>query len=275
MKIDSHVHLWQFDPVREAWILPTMGVIRRDFLPADLTATLTAAGISGCVLVQTDQSEEATVQLIDWAAGQPLIRGVVGWVDLRAGNLPDRLEHYGRHGIVRGFRHLLQSEDEAFMLLPDFQRGIETLARYNYPYDLLIYPNQLPPARELASRVPQQRFVVNHLAKPYIKSHQIELWEKDIRLLAQHDNVWCKLSGMATEADWLHWQETDLRPYLDAVLEAFGTHRVMFGSDWPVMLLAAEYPRWLKALETYLQGFTDNEKAMIWGGNATDFYGLS
>jgi len=275
LKIDAHQHFWQFDPVRDAWITPAMAAIRRDFRPADLAPLLQRHGFAGCVAVQASQAEAETEFLLGLAAAHDFIRGVVGWVDLRAANVAERLAYYRQFGVLKGFRHILQGEaDRALMLTPEFRRGIGALAEHGFTYDLLIQPDQLPFAAQLAAAFPRQRFVVDHLAKPYIKAGEIMPWVKDLRELAALGNVSCKVSGLVTEADWHRWQPTNFRPYLDAAFEAFGPQRLLYGSDWPVCEVAGGYGPALSVVEAYLNGFSAEEQARFWGGNATAFYGL-
>lgn len=275
MKIDAHQHFWQYEPIRDAWINDNMQVIRRDFGPDDLLPALQASGIEGCVAVQADQSETETDFLLDLAQQHAAIKGVVGWVDLRAENLVQRLEYYAQFSAIKGFRHIVQAEtDELFMLRTEFSEGIRALQGFGFTYDILIYPHQLRSARELVARFANQPFVLDHLAKPYIKQGLIDKWKQDLQALARHDNVLCKVSGMVTEADWEYWTRDDLRPYLDAAFEAFGPDRLMFGSDWPVCLVAASYEQWVEVLEEYLSEFSDSEKAKFWGENARRFYRL-
>ena len=275
MKIDAHQHFWHFDPVRDAWITPSMEVIRRDFLPEDLLPVLRAAGIDGAISVQASQSELETEFLLGLAEGQDVIRGVVGWVDLRADNLRERLDYFRPNPKLRGFRHIVQAEpDDLFLLRTEFMDGVRLLEEYGYTYDILIYPNQLPVAREFVTRLPHQKFVVDHLAKPYIKQGNIEKWAHDMESLARRENVSCKVSGMVTEADWEQWTPEQLRPYLDVVFEAFGPDRVLFGSDWPVCLVASSYERWIQVLEAYMAPFTESEKARFWGENTLRFYDI-
>ncbi|WP_324672107.1 amidohydrolase family protein [Hymenobacter sp. GOD-10R] len=275
IKIDSHQHFWQFDPVRDGWITDEMAVIRRDCLPPDLAPILQRHGFAGSVVVQSDQSEAENEFQLRNAAAHAFIKGVVGWVDLRADNITERLAYYQQFEKLKGFRHVLQGEaDRALMLTPNFKRGIGALRQFGYTYDILIFPDQLRYAAELVASFPDQPFVLDHIAKPYIKDQKLEGWEQDIRALAAHENVWCKVSGMVTEADWHHWQSADFRPYLDVVFDAFGADKVMFGSDWPVCEVAGGYDRMLGLAHNYLGSFSAAEQAQFWGGNATGFYKL-
>lgn len=275
MKIDSHQHFWQFDPVRDAWITENMAVIRQDFYPTDLQPVLQQSGIDGCVAVQADQSEAETDFLLALAQQNEMVKGVVGWVDLRAKDVRERLAHYAQFREIKGFRHIVQAEsDDLFMLRTEFTDGIRALQEFNFTYDILIFPHQLGPAKELVARFGNQKFVLDHLAKPYIKQGLIDKWKQDIQALARYENVSCKISGMVTEADWEYWTRADLRPYLDVAFEAFGTNRLMFGSDWPVSLVAASYEQWVEILTEYLSDFSVAEKAKFWGKNAKKFYNL-
>lgn len=276
LRIDAHQHFWQYNPVRDSWINESMGVLKRDFLPQHLAPLLTAANMDGCVLVQAEQTDEGNNFLLQQAAASPLIKGIVAWVDLQANNIEERLAYYQQHAIIKGFRHILQGEeDRALMLKPNFLSGMGFLKSYGYTYDILIFPDQLQYAVQLVAKNEAQPFVVDHLAKPYIKNKEIEDWKKDISAIAQHPNVWCKVSGLVTEGDWNTWQKEDLYPYLDVVVEAFGIKRLMFGSDWPVCLLAASYAQTVALIEDYFAPFTKKEKEGLFGGNAAHFYKLT
>jgi len=275
-RIDAHQHFWQFDPVRDNWVTEDMSVIRRDFLPADLLPLLQRNEIDGSVLVQTCQDEADNDFMLKLAAENDFIKGVVGWVDLRADNVEDRLKYYKEnHPKMKGFRHVLQAEpDEQFMLRDDFKRGISLLNRYGFTYDILIYPNHIKYASELVAEFPAQKFVVDHLAKPYIKMKDIGQWQRDMEYLAYYQNVYCKVSGMLTEADWYGWRTEDFTPYLDVIFKAFGTQRVMYGSDWPVCMLAGGYNRALEILQIYASRYSQDEQELFFGGNAVNFYNL-
>lgn len=275
LRIDSHQHFWNFDPIRDSWITEDMGVIRRDFLPGDLLPHLESHGLDGCVAVQSDQSEAHNDYLLQLAAANPFIRGIVGWVDLQSDTVEESLEFYCRHKVMKGFRHVLQGEtDRALMLKPEFKRGIKALGKYGYSYDILIFSDQLQYAARLAELFPHQKFVLDHIAKPLIREGVVAGWAEDIRELARHDHVYCKVSGMVTEADWSNWKEDDFKPYLDVVFEAFGPGRVMFGSDWPVCLVAGGYDRMLGIVKNYTAQMRKEEQDLFWGGNAARFYSL-
>jgi L-fucono-1,5-lactonase len=275
MKIDSHQHFWRYDAVRDAWITDSMAVLKRDFLPEHLAAELAANGIDASISVQADQSENETMFLLDLAEKNQRIAGVVGWVDLRSPRVGERLEHFSHSSKLRGFRHIGQTEpDDRFLARENFVRGVAQLRAFGFTYDILIYPKQLPAAIELVTQLPEQPFVVDHLAKPEIKSGKTSPWAAQMKEIAQSKNVFCKLSGLVTEADWRRWKTEDFKPYLDVVFDAFGAERLMFGSDWPVCLLAATYRQVNQIIEEYVKGFSQPDKDKIFGGNAARFYGL-
>ena len=273
-RIDSHQHFWQFDSVRDAWITDDMQAIRRDFMPADLEPVLAANRVDGCVAVQADQTDTETRFLLDLAARHSFIKGVIGWVDLRSGELEATLDALALNPRFRGIRHIAQAEADDFLTRDDVVRGVGCLQQRSLTYDILIYERQLPAALELTARLPDQSFVLDHLAKPSIREGRREPWATQLRELARRPNVCCKLSGLVTEADWRQWRPADLRPYLDVALEAFGPQRVMFGSDWPVCLVAASYERVKNAVADWALSLSGTEQAALFGGNATRFYGL-
>ena len=274
MRIDSHQHFWQFDPLRDAWIDASMGEIARDFLPQHLKPLLQKSQIDGCVAVQADQSETETEFLLDLAQRHSFVKGVVGWVDLCADDLSERLVFYSKNPFFKGVRHILQAEKEGYMVKESFIKGIGLLKDFNLTYDILIYPHQLEEAIELVKQNPDQPFVLDHLAKPYIKDKKIEKWAEYIKQLAAFKNVNCKLSGLLTEGDWNHWQASDFSDYLTVVMEAFGRDRLMFGSDWPVCLLAGSYQHVLRIVEDFIEGLSLADKNKIMGENAHNFYKL-
>lgn len=275
MKIDAHQHFWKFDPVRDAWIDESMQVIQRDFLPKDLKLILKQNNIDGCVAVQADQSETETEFLLDCATKNSFIKGVVGWIDLRAKNVESRLQHYSENPLFKGVRHIVQAEADDFMLGKYFQEGVSKLAQFNLTYDILIFPTQIEAAVNLVKKFPNQKFVIDHIAKPYIKAGKIDFWKAQIIELSKAQNVSCKFSGMVTEADLKHWKASVFTPYLDVVFEAFGVNRILYGSDWPVCLLAAKYEQQLGIIENYISKLSGVERAKIMGENAVKFYNLS
>ncbi len=275
LRIDAHQHFWKFNPVRDAWIDETMSVIQKDFSPADLKPLLDANGIDACVTVQADQSISENDFLIDLANRYDFIRGVVGWIDLQASDVREQLEKYREVPKLKGFRHVLQGEQQRdFMLRPAFKRGIAALHPFGYTYDILIFPDQLPYTRTFIESFPYQPFVIDHLAKPYIRDRKLDEWKKDILSLAKYENVCCKVSGMVTEATWKNWKQDDFKPYLETVLEAFGTSRLMFGSDWPVCLVAAQYNEVIGIINTFFSTFSLSDQSAIFGGTAKRFYNV-
>jgi L-fuconolactonase len=275
MHIDAHQHFWNYDPRAYQWIDETMTPLRRDFLPADLQDELEREGFQGSVAVQARQSLQETRWLLELAAQSPFILGVVGWVDLRSPQAAAHLEQLAQNPKLVGIRHIVQSEpDDRFLLQPDFLRGISLLAEFDLAYDILIYPKHLTVAAEFVRRFPEQRFVLDHLAKPEIKSGTINAWNKGMAELAAYPNVYCKLSGLVTEADWNRWKPEDMRPYLDAAFERFGANRLLIGSDWPVCTLAGSYARVMGLVKDYLSGHSEQEREAILGGNAKRFWRL-
>lgn len=275
LKIDAHQHFWIYDPVRDSWINDDMAVLKADFMPQQLLGLLQQHYFDGSVVVQSDQSDTENLFQLSNAAENPFVKGVVGWVDLRAADVGERLEELSGYEKMKGFRHILQGEqDRALMLKPEFVKGISKLKQFNYTYDILIFPDQLKYAAELVSKFPDQPFVLDHIAKPDIKNGTTADWKKDILALAKHENVSCKVSGMVTEADWKNWKASNFEPYLDIVFEAFGIERLMYGSDWPVCLVAASYAQTLGLMETYTAKLSVNEQELFWGGNAVKFYNL-
>lgn len=272
--IDSHQHFWNYDATRHDWINEEMRAIRKDFLPEQLAPILKENKVEGCVSVQVDQTTEETDFLLALAKEHSFIQGVVGWVDLRASNLEDTLENYRDAKALKGFRHIIQGQAAGFMLQPNLIQGLKKLATRNYTYDLLIYAHQLKEANELIKQVTELPIVIDHVAKPNIKDSEMEDWKKEITALAKYPNVYCKISGMATEANWETWTMTGLQPYLGTVVATFGTERIMFGSDWPVCLVASSYAKWLNGVQKYFNTFSSTEQEAIFAGNAIKFYKL-
>lgn len=275
MKIDSHQHFWNYHPIKDAWISDAMKVIQQDFMPADLLPLLQKNDIDGCIAVQADQSETETRFLLQLAQDNDFIMGVVGWVDFRSNDIEERLQYFSQFEKLKGFRHIVQGESEDYFLLrADFCNGIAQLEKYNFTYDLLILPKHLSVATEFVKRFPKQNFVIDHLAKPNFKEANFTNWENGIRELATYKNVFCKLSGMVTEADWKNWKAEDFNYCLDVLVGNFGIERLMFGSDWPVSLLAASYEQSSAIVKNYFSKFSEEEQHKIWGGNAIKFYNL-
>ena len=273
--IDAHQHFWKYNNTDFEWITDEMSVIRKDFLPGDLYPILQKNNVEGCVSVQVNQTEKENAFFLNFAERFHFIRGVVGWVDLMADDLEERLAYFHQYNKLKGFRHILQGEkDRALMLQPSFKNGISLLKKVDFTYDILIFPDQLQFALELVLSFPDQKFVIDHLAKPYIKSGQLEEWKKDIRRFKNCQNAYCKISGMVTEADWNHHPSDTLKPYIDVAAETFGTKRLMFGSDWPVCLVADSYSKILSIVKDYFSSFSLNEQEDVFSNNAIEFYGL-
>ncbi len=274
-RIDSHQHFWQYDPARHVWMNEDMGLLKTDFLPPALLPHLQNSNLDGCVAVQADQSEAENTFLLGLANQYPFIKGIIGWVDLQAEDLDDRLAYYQAFPTLKGFRHVLHDEPQRdFMLRPAFRRGLSKLARFGYTYDLLIFVDQLAYTLELVEAFPNQPFVIDHMAKPYIRQQTRGEWVTYMTKLAAYENVACKISGLVTEADWANWKSADFTPYLDTVVEAFGTDRIMYGSDWPVCTLAGSYGAVYKLVADYFAGFSEPEQNKFFGGNAARFYSL-
>lgn len=275
MIIDSHQHFWQYEPEKHSWIDDEMAVIRRDFMPEELQKVYQENGVDGCVAVQADQTLAETDFLIDLAAKNDFIKGIVGWVDLRGNNIDEVLEKYSNYKAVKGFRHVVQGEpDHNFLLRPNFLRGIKALEKHNFTYDILVFPHQLGATLEFVKRFPNMKFVIDHIAKPYIKDGFFEGWANQIKAIAKYQNVYCKVSGMITEADYKTWTESDLKRYIDVVFEAFGKERVLFGSDWPVCLVAGNYSQVKDIVTNYIADLSEPEQAAVMGKNAIKFYNL-
>lgn len=277
MKIDAHQHFWHYDVRQYSWINDEMAVLRNDFLPDHLKRFLDAGGLDGSVAVQARQSLDETRWLLSLADQHPHIKGVVGWVDLRSDNLDDQLGEFADHPKFVGVRHVVQDEpDNRFLVRADFMRGVEKLINYDLAYDILIFPKQLRAAFDFVKNFPDHRFVLDHIAKPFIKDGVMSPWDEQMHQLASFPNVFCKVSGMVTEADWQNCQISDFEPYLDVVFNAFGVDRLMFGSDWPVCTIAAAYDKVMEIVDFYLNrcNFSSEKKAAFWGGNAAKFYQL-
>ncbi|OIQ41747.1 MAG: amidohydrolase [Bacteroidetes bacterium MedPE-SWsnd-G1] len=276
MVIDSHQHFWKYNIESHAWINDEMKVIRKDFMPSDLKIVYDKNTIDGCVAVQSDQTTEETDFLISLAEENNFIKGVVGWVDLRSANIEKDLDKYSANSLIKGFRHIVQGEtDPNFLLSSDFLRGISKLEKYGFTYDILILPYQLETTLEFVKRFPNQKFVIDHIAKPYIKDGLFNEWASLMKEIGNHENVYCKISGMITEADYKLWTPAQIKPYMDLALTAFGPDRIMFGSDWPVCLVAGNYEK-VKSLATnFIAQLNSNEQENFMGANAIKFYNLT
>lgn len=272
--IDAHQHFWKYDPVQYDWIQDNMETLRQDYLPEHLQSVFESNQINGCVAVQASSSEEETQALLKYAEGNDMIKGVVGWVDLCNPAVEERLQYFSQHPKFKGVRHVLQSEPVDFMERPDFLDGLLALAPLKLSYDILIYPRHLFSAWQLVKKFPDQKFVIDHLAKPSIKSKQFANWKDLMMNFGDCPNVYCKISGMVTEADWKQWRYPDFVPVLQAAAEIFGPDRLMFGSDWPVCLLAASYKNVLDIVKTFTQDWSPEEKDKLFYKNAVQFYNL-
>lgn len=275
MKIDAHQHFWQYDREKHAWIDEEMKVIRKNFPPNDLFPLLQEAQIDGTVAVQADETWRETEYLLDLASQYPWIKAVVGWVDLANPKLADYLDIASESPKLKGFREVLQSKNPDHMLRPEFIKGIHQLGKRGYTYDILIFPTHLDASLKLVSKCPDQPFVLDHLAKPNIKSGEWKEWRKKLALLAERELVYCKLSGMITEADLKKWTYEDILPFMEIALELFGPKRLMYGSDWPVCLVAGEYERVWEAINRFSNSLSVGEKQKILGETAEDFYRIS
>ncbi len=275
MIIDSHQHFWQYHPEKHAWIDNAMAVIRKDFMPTDLAKVYQENGVDGCVAVEADQNPAETDFLLKLASETNFIKGVVGWIDLRSDTIESKLEARKSQEKLKGFRHVVQAEaDHNFLLRPNFLRGVSLLEKHNYTYDILIFPHQLGATLEFVKRFPNQKFIIDHIAKPYIKDGFYDAWAVLMKEIAKQENVFCKLSGMITEADYNHWKPEQIHPYMNLVLEAFDSNRLLFGSDWPVCLVAGNYSKVKELVVNFISKLSTNEQQNIMGANAIKFYNL-
>ncbi|MFT3682513.1 MAG: amidohydrolase family protein [Ferruginibacter sp.] len=275
MIIDSHVHFWKYDKVKDAWITDDMKQLQQDLLPQDIEPVLKNNTVNGIVAVQADQSEKETIFLKELADENDFIKGIVGWIGLQEKSIEERLHYFSQYSIIKGWRHIAQAEPAGFLLNENFLRGIAALEKYNYTYDILIYPAQIKDTLELVNKFPDQRMVLDHCAKPGIKNKAFVEWNRQIQELAKNPAVYCKLSGLLTEATWKQWDDATFYPYFDTVFDAFGTSRLLYGSDWPVMLLSGGYEQWKNLLENYIEKNCEaGAKEKIFGSNAIQFYNL-
>ena len=275
MIIDSHHHFWKYDPIEYDWIDDSMKVIRKDFLPKNLKTTIQEAGVDGAISVQARQSLEETDWLIGMAHQNEFIKGVVGWLPLIQGNIEEYLEKYADEEKLKGVRHVIQGEpNPEFMLRKDFNHGISLLKKYSLAYDILIVERQLPNTIRFVDQHPDQLFVLDHIAKPLIVRNELSPWKENIQELAKRENVNCKISGMVTEADYQKWTPSQLLPYFEVIMKAFGPDRLLFGSDWPVCLVATTYTNWMNLVRKNIASYTETEQAKIMGENALRLYKL-
>lgn len=275
MRIDAHQHFWLYNEVKDAWITNDMVAIRRNFLPNDISQTLKDNSFDGIVAVQADQTHQETMFLVELSEVYKVIKGVVGWVDLRSENINYFLTEFSKYPIIKGFRHIIEAEsDPNFLMQDEFQRGIKALTSYNYTFDLLIRPKHYESTLQCVADNPNQKFMLDHIAKPPIRTQEFDFWACFIEKLAQFPNVYCKVSGLATEAEWKNWKLDHFTQYIDHVVNSFGKDRVCFGSDWPVCLLAASFEESIQIVEQKIAGFSPKEAAGFWGDVATSFYRL-
>ena len=274
MIIDSHQHFWNYNPERDTWIDESMQVLKKNFLPKNLKPILINNGIDGCISVQADQSYQETEFLLKCASNNKFIKGVVGWVDLCSPNLEKKLEKYTSDKMFKGVRHIVQSESPEYLLRKDVKSGISKLSKFNLTFDLLVTPIQLQSAIKLVKIFPNQKFVLDHIAKPRISEPLNKTWVSDIINLSKYSNVFCKISGLVTETKGYNFSETDFLPFLDVIFKYFGFDRIMYGSDWPVCLLAADYKKVLEIISNYLMSYDSKIREKIMGTNAKIFYNL-
>ena len=274
MIIDSHQHFWNYNPERDTWIDESMQVLKKNFLPKNLKPILINNGIDGCISIQADQSYQETEFLLKCASNNKFIKGVVGWVDLCSPNLEKKLEKYTSDKMFKGVRHIVQSESPEYLLRKDVQSGISKLSKFNLTFDLLVTPIQLQSAIKLVKIFPNQKFVLDHIAKPRISEPLNKTWVNDIINLSKYSNVFCKISGLVTETKGYNFSDTDFLPFLDVIFKYFSFDRIMYGSDWPVCLLAADYKKVLEIISNYLMGYDSKIREKIMGTNAKIFYNL-
>ncbi len=273
--IDAHHHLWKYNDQDYVWMSDEMKALRRDFLIPELERVMRESCVQGTVAVQARQTIEETEWLLDIAAQHPFIRGVVGWVPLAEPGAAPVLEHFAQHPRLKAVRHILHDEpDDFYILRPDFNRGVSMLRGYGLAYDILIFERHLPQTLQFVDRHPGQVFVVDHIAKPRIRDGILSPWRERMVELAKRENVYCKISGMATEADWKTWTAANLRPYFDVALSAFGPKRLMFGSDWPVLTVAGEYKIWTDTFRSFISELSPDEQETVCRGTAMTAYRL-
>lgn len=276
MRIDSHHHFWDYSAEQYGWIDEEKAVLKRDFGPRDLDAVIQPAGIGGVVSVQARQIVEETKWLIGIAEQTEIVKGVVGWLPLAASDAREHIEEWSHSHYLKAVRHVVQDEpDDAFILGKAFNEGIAHLKDYGLVYDILIFAKHLENTIQFVDQHPDQAFVLDHIAKPTIRAAEFDAsWEKNMRELGKRSNVTCKFSGVVTEVRDETWTAELLRPYWDVALDAFGSKRLMYGSDWPVCLLRSGYGKWVDTVRQLSNGLTTTEQADFWGGNATRAYSL-
>ena len=273
MRIDAHQHFWKYDPANHGWINDEMAIIRKDFLPNDLQPILAKHNIDGTIAVQADETIDETRFLLELSEKHGFIKGVVGWIDLRSTQVYDQLANYKQFKKLVGFRCIMQGQpDEAYLTNEMFVNNLALLNDFDYTYDLLVYHHQLPSLLECVERLPENRLILDHIGKPDIKRKNFSKWRENIFKLAKHQRIYCKLSGMITEANYTNWDYEDIVPYMDAVGEAFGTDRICYGSDWPVCLVAGKYDKMIEVVEKWGSQLTTKEYEQLFGLNTCRFY---
>lgn len=275
MIIDAHQHFWIYETEKHAWIEDDMATIRRDFLPSDLRPIYREHGVKGCIAVQADQTLKENDFLLEQAEINDFIKGIIGWVDLQSSELKNDLDNYAQYPIIKGYRHVVQAEpDPLFLLRKQFLNGISELQKRNLVYEILVFPHQLPSVLEFVKLFPNIKFVIDHIAKPYIKEGYFESWALLMKELGQIKNVNCKISGMITEANYITWTNQEILPYMELVLEAFGPKRILYGSDWPVCLVAGNYGKVLRLAKEFSNTLSENEQVDFFYNNAQRIYNL-
>ncbi|WP_415328017.1 amidohydrolase family protein [Chryseobacterium sp. MMS23-Vi53] len=274
MIIDSHVHFWKFNPIRDAWITNEMAAIQTDFLPENFSFYVNENHVEGCVAVQADQSDEETSFLLNLAKENPFIKGIVGWIDLTSEKLEESLQNYQSEKLIKGFRHIAEGEEAGFLLKESILNGIRKLHQFNYTFDILLRQNQLFDAVKLSEKLPDQPFILDHCGKPNLKMNDLKDWKSNLSELAENPNMYCKISGLLTQGDWNLFDEKSIFKALDFVFDQFGIERLVFGSDWPVMLLGGNYALWLELVSKYVNQFSKEEQELFFSGNAIKFYNL-
>ena len=275
MRIDAHQHFWNYDPIRHDWIDESMKVIRKNFLPTDLLIEMKKNGIDGSVAVQVDETEEENYFLLKLTEENEFIKGIVGWMDLKSQTAEEQMQHWKQYQKIIGFRCIMQGKPDELYLKNDlFISQVKKLASYEFTYDLLVYHDQLPSLIRFVEKLPDNRMILDHLGKPNIKNREIKTWRENIKILAQHPGIFCKLSGLVTEANHNNWSYDDLMPYLEIASEAFGIDRICFGSDWPVCLVAGGYSEVVGVIEKFSSQLNEQEKDKIFGSNTMKFYNL-
>lgn len=274
MKVDAHIHFWQYEKEQQAWITREMKALRQDFLPEHLQTSLRRNGIDACIAVESSASELDTHFLVELARTHTMIQGVVGWVDLLAENLEERLAYFSQYPIIKGWRYRLEDREEGFLKDPRLRKGLSLLQANNYRFDLFVGPRQLKETIGLVADFPEMNFILDHAGKPDIRHRDLQSWSVLIRELAQAPNLNCKLSGLLTLAQWKDWSAAEFYPYLDVLFKHFGAQRLLFGSDWPILTLSGIYVQWISLLEKYMENFSAEEREAVMGGNAEREYGL-